>query len=468
MQFLITVSIAMLAGLLMTRLTKLFNLPAVTAYLLAGLVVGPFLLGAIDLSALNLPIDHLGFSKVDFGLVEGTEANAAFEVLSSVALGFIAFAIGNEFRLNELRHIGKQATVIGIFQAIAAAVLVDGALIALHFAIPDMLSLPAAIILGAIATATAPAATLMVVRQYKAKGKLTNLLLPIVALDDAVGLVVFSVSFGIAKAIHSGHTSLISLLLNPVLEVVLSLLLGFVMGYFFTVCERFFHSGSKRMALSITFVLLTVAISMLKFEIGEVHIGFSSLLVCMMLGTVFCNMCDFSADIMERADKWTAPLFVLFFVLSGAELRLDILKNGWIILIGVVYIISRAAGKYFGTMLSAKATGCEPKIQKYLGITLFPQAGVALGMSAIVIQDFPDVGVLVRNIVLFSVLVLELVGPVLTKWALTRSGDIKAKTTEGFDREKFLREQALMEQSAAQPAPEGEQAAADNAPELKV
>ncbi len=446
MQFLITVSIAMLAGLLMTRLTKIFNLPAVTAYLLAGLVIGPFLLGAIDLSALGLPFTHLGFSKADFGLVEGIAANPAYEVISNVALGFIAFAIGNEFRMSDLKAIGKQATVIGILQALAAAVLVDIALIALHFAIPDILTVPAAIILGAIATATAPAATLMVVRQYKAKGKLTDLLLPIVALDDAVGLVVFSVSFGIAKALSIGSVSLVSVLVNPLLEVLLSLLLGFVMGYLFTVCERFFHSGSKRMALSITFVLLTVALSMLKFEIGEVHIGFSSLLVCMMLGTVFCNMCDFSADIMERADKWTAPIFVLFFVLSGAELRLDILASGWIILIGVVYILTRAAGKYFGAMGSAKLTNCDSEIQKYLGITLLPQAGVALGMSAIVIQDFPADGVLVRNIVLFSVLVLELVGPVLTKWALTRSGDIKEKTTEGFDRAKFLQQQAELEQ----------------------
>ncbi len=446
MQFLITVSIAMLAGLLMTRFTKLFNLPAVTAYLLAGLVVGPFVLGALDLSFLGLPFTHLGFSAADFG-IGGGEPNHAFEIVSQVALGFIAFAIGNEFRMSELKHIGKQATVIGILQAVAAAVLVDAALIALHFAMPDVLSLPAAIILGAIATATAPAATLMVVRQYKAKGKLTDLLLPIVALDDAVGLVVFSVSFGIAGAIQSGSISIISVLVNPLLEVFFSLLLGFVMGYLFTVCERFFHSGSKRMALSITFVLLTVALSMLKFEIGELHIGFSSLLVCMMLGTVFCNLCDFSADIMERADKWTAPIFVLFFVLSGAELRLDILANGFVILIGVVYILSRAAGKYFGTMGSARITGCDDSIQKYLGITLLPQAGVALGMSTIVIQKFSDaaVGDLVRNIVLFSVLVLELVGPVLTKWALTRSGDIKEKTTEGFNREKFLAEQAQKE-----------------------
>ena len=330
-------------------------------------------------------------------------------------------------------------------------------MVALHFAIPDILSLPAAIILGAIATATAPAATLMVVRQYKAKGKLTDLLLPIVALDDAVGLVIFSVSFGVAKAIGSGEISLISVLVNPLLEVVLSLLLGFVMGYLFTVCERFFQSGSRRMSISITFVLLTVALSMLHFEIGELEIGFSSLLVCMMLGTVFCNMCDFSADIMDRADKWTAPLFVLFFVLSGAELRLDILSSGFVILIGVVYIISRGLGKYFGAYGSAKLTGCNDKIQKYLGITLLPQAGVALGMSSIVLQTMREDGVLVRNIVLFSVLVLELIGPVLTKWALGRAGEIREKTTEGFNRAEFLQQQNAQEQqeqsAQAQDAP---------------
>jgi hypothetical protein len=187
-------------------------------------------------------------------------------------------------------------------------------------------------------------------------------------------------------------------------------------------------------------VLLTVALSMIKFEIGELHIGFSSLLVCMMLGTVFCNLCDFSADIMDRADKWTAPIFVLFFVLSGAELRLDILASWQVIVIGLIYILSRSAGKYFGSFGSAKLVGCSPEIQKYLGITLLPQAGVALGMSSIVLSQMGEQGVLVRNIVLFAVLVYEIVGPVLTKMALTKSGDIKAKTTEGFDRAKHLAE----------------------------
>jgi len=441
MQILITLSVAMLAGLLLSRLAKLLKLPAVTAYLVAGILVGPFLLGAVDFGFLGLDVNHFGFSKADFGLVEGTEHNDALKIISDVALGFIAFAIGNEFRLSELKHIGKQAMGIGVIQAVVTTLVVDAVLIGLSLVFPELLSPSMAIVLGAIAAATAPAATLMVVRQYKAKGKLTDLLLPIVALDDAVGLVIFSVSYGVARALTSGTISIVSILVNPLLEVVLSLALGFVMGAFFTFCEKLFHSGSKRMSLSITFVLITVAISMLSFEIGDLHIKFSPLLVCMMLGTVFCNLCDFSADIMDRADKWTAPLFVLFFVLSGAELRLDILSSVSVLIIGVVYILARCLGKYFGARWSAKMTGCEPTIQKYLGITLFPQAGVALGMSAIVISTMGDEGVFIRNIVLFAVLVYEIFGPVMTKIALTKAGEIKEKTTEGFNRAHFLANQ---------------------------
>jgi len=289
---------------------------------------------------------------------------------------------------------------------------------------PDKLPLPAAIVLGAIASATAPAATLMVVRQYKSKGPLTDILLPIVALDDAVGLILFAVSFGVAKALISGHLDVISIIIEPILEVVLSLALGFVMGMLFTYFERFFHSRSKRLAMSVTFVLLTVALSMLKFNIFGVHIAFSSLLVCMMLGTVFCNACDFSEELMDRIDRWTAPLFILFFVISGAELELSTFKDILVVCIGLVYILFRSLGKYFGAFFSSKATKCDPNIVKYLGVTLLPQAGVALGM-AIKAEALGEMGVLVANITLFSVLIYELVGPFLTKIALTKAGEIK-------------------------------------------
>lgn len=408
LQTLLSLSVALFAGLILSRLAKLVKLPAVTAYLVAGILIGPYLLG-------SLGIGGLGFTSMS--------NLKTFDLISDVALGFIAFSIGNEFRLAQLKKIGRQATVIGILQACTATLLVDVSLIGLHFAVPDKLPLPSAVILGAVASATAPAATLMVVRQYKSKGPLTDILLPIVALDDAVGLVLFAISFGVAKALMSGRVDLISVILEPVLEVVLSLLLGFVMGLMFSFFERFFHSRSKRLSMSVTFVLLTVALSMLEFEIFGIHISFSSLLVCMMLGTVFCNVCDFSEELMDRIDRWTAPLLILFFVISGAELELGVFKDITVVLIGFVYIIMRSLGKYIGAFGSAKAVKCNPNIVKYLGITLLPQAGVALGMAIKAEQLGPE-GAVVSNITLFSVLIYELVGPFLTKIALMKAGEI--------------------------------------------
>ena len=408
MQTLLSLSIALLVGLLLSRLAKLVKLPAVTAYLVAGILIGPYCLGLLG-------VEGLGFvSHADV---------KSYSIICDVALGFIAFLIGNEFRLSSLKQIGKQATVIGILQAVVTTVIVDVALIALHFAMPKALSLPAAIVLGAVAAATAPAATLMVVRQYKAKGPLTSILLPVVALDDAVGLVIFAISFGIAGAFGSGTVNVVSVLVNPLLEVILSLVLGVVMGFLFNFCERFFHSRSKRLAVSVTFVLFTVSLSMLKFEFGDVHIAFSSLLSCMMLGTVFCNVCDFSEELMDRVDRWTAPLFVLFFVLSGAELELSVFTQWTAVVIGVVYIAARSFGKYIGAFSSAKLTGCDDNIVKYLGITLLPQAGVALGM-AIKAAELGSDGAIVANITLFAVLVYEIVGPMLTKIMLEKAGEI--------------------------------------------
>ena len=408
MEILLTLSVAIFAGLMLSRVAKKLKLPAVTAYLVAGVLIGPFVLGALG-------IEGLGFTS--------HENVKSFGLLSDIALGFIAFAIGNEFRLAQLKKIGKQATVIGILQAVFTTIVVDAALIGVHFAIPDKFPIEAAVVLGAVAAATAPAATLMVVRQYKAKGPVTDVLLPVVALDDAVGLVLFAISFGVAKAISSGTIDMISVIVEPIAEVVMSLLLGFVMGAIFTFCERFFHSRSKRFAMSVAFVLATVGLSKINFEIGRVHIAFSSLLVCMMLGTVFCNMCDFSENLMDRLDRWTAPLFILFFVISGAEFELSIFKDVTIVIIGLVYILSRCVGKYFGARISSQMVKCDPNIIKYLGITLFPQAGVALGM-AIKAEELGDVGIVVANITLFAVLVYELVGPALTKMSLLKAGEI--------------------------------------------
>ena len=408
MATLLSLSISVLVGLLLSRLAKLAKLPAVTAYLVAGILVGPFCLGAFG-------VEGLGFTSL--------EQVDSFSLLCDVALGFIAFSIGNEFRLSQLKQIGKQATIIGIFQAVITTVIVDIALIIFHLLFPQVLSLPAAIVLGAVASATAPAATLMVVKQYKAKGKLTDILLPVVALDDAVGLVLFAVSFGVAKALGAGSPDVISVLVEPLLEVILSLGLGFIMGQLFTFVEQFFHSRSKRLTISIAFVMLTVGLSMIKFHIGPVHCGFSLLLVCMMTGTIFCNICSTSEELMSRIDSWTMPLNILFFVISGAELDLQVVANPITLLVGVIYIASRSLGKYYGSVASCRLTRQTKPITDNLGITLLPQAGVALGM-AMTASTLPG-GDLTRNVVLFSVLIYELVGPALTKRSLLAVGEIQ-------------------------------------------
>ena len=396
MTAILNLAVALLAGLLMTRIFSRWHLPDVTAFLVTGVLIGPFVLG-------RLGIPGLGFASYD--QVE------ALSMISDVAMGFIAFSIGNEFRLSQLKKTGKQAMVIGVLQALAALAFVDIALVIFHFLRPDVLSVPAAITLGAIATATAPATTLMVVRQYKAKGELTDLLLPIVALDDAVGLI----------------------LLSPLIEIVGSLLLGALAGFVLTKLETMFRSNSNRLSLSIAFIFLMVGLSAVDFTVAGVDCGFSPLLVCMMLGTVFCNICPLSDDLMNRADKWSTPMLAVFFVVSGANLRLSVFSQGVLVLIGVVYIIARSAGKYCGARWSAKAVGCDHTVQKYLGIMLLPQEGVALGMC-VSAQALGADGELIRNIILFSVLIYELVGPLATKESLKAAGAITEKPREVLER----------------------------------
>ena len=408
--YLICLAVALVGGLMLTRLTRKIHLPAVTAYLVAGLLLGPYFLGA-------LKVPGLGFNSL--------EQVETLSIITQTALGFIAFTMGNEFRLSQLKATGARAITIGILQAVITTLVVDIVLVVLHFCFPEMISVPCAITLGAIAAATAPAATLMVVRQYKADGPMTRLLMLVVAIDDAVGLLLFSVSYGIATALSNGQVSVLAVVVEPIVEIVLSLGLGSVMGWLLDWVEKFFHSRSKRMTISVAFVLLTVGLSMIKFQIGPVHCGFSLLLVCMMTGTIFCNICDTSEELMSRIESWTTPFNILFFVISGAELDLQVLANPVTILVGVIYIIARSAGKYFGADLSCRLTRQPVPITKNLGITLLPQAGVALGM-ALTAASLAD-GALARNVVLFAVLIYELVGPSLTKRSLLAVGEIDPK-----------------------------------------
>lgn len=414
MNLFLATAIALIAGLLMTRVANRLQLPDVTAYLVTGVLIGPFVLG-------RLGINGLGFVSLD--QVE------SLSFITTAALGFIAFTIGNEFKLSDLKQTGTRILIIGILEGVVTSVVVDIVLLIAHSFLPGTISAAGAITMGAIAAATAPAATLMVVRQYKAKGAVTDVLLPVVALDDAVGLAVFAISFGIAQAMSDGMVDMVSIAVEPAVSIVLSLVLGGVLGEILTRLEAMFHSNRNRMALIVGFVLLTVALAMLEFDIGPVHISFSSLLVCMALGVIFCNRCPLADEMMDKADKWTSPLFALFFILSGAELDLSVFTSAAVVGIGILYILFRCVGKYLGAYLGTTITGCDKNVRKWLGITLFPQAGVALGMSATV-SGWGAEGALIRNIILFGVLVYELFGPIMTKFALTRSGDIQPKSPE--------------------------------------
>ncbi len=423
MDTLLLIAIALFSGLLMTRLFVKFHLPDVTAYLVAGVLIGPCVLGKLG----------VGFTTPDHV--------KSLDVISDVALGFIAFAIGHEFRLSALKQTGKQATIIGILQAVITTAVVDIVLVTLSLT-TNLLPLPVAITLGAIAAATAPAATLMVVRQYKAKGPVTDVLLPVVALDDAVGLVIFAISFGISQSMINGTTNVAALIIEPLAEVVLSLAFGGLVGFLLTILERYFHSHRNRNALIVGSVIVTVAVSQLPIYAGVFTFGFSSLLVCMMLGTVFCNLCPLSEDLMLQADRWSGPAITLFFVLSGAALQFDVFASPAVLVIGLIYIASRSLGKITGAHVSSVLARSPEPVRKYLGITLLPQAGVALGMCATAQKILGGVeGDLIRNIVLFSVLIYELIGPSLTKMALTKAGDIQAIPLEVKTRRKKRLEQ---------------------------
>ena len=379
--------IAMVAGLVLSRVVKKLRLPNVTGYLIAGLLIGPCVLGLVPQAALD-----------------------KLNIITTIALGCIAFSIGGEFKLSSIRSIGKNVIIITLFQSIMAAALVDIVLCACGFNVSE------SIILGAIATATAPAATLMVVRQYKAKGELTNTLLPVVAMDDAVGLIVFAVSSAIADTLASGaQPSVYTMAVAPLIEIALSLLSGGLLGFLISLSMRFFHSRANKMCICIAGVVLGVAVAQ--------QFGLSDLLVCMSVGAVFANLRNDALEIMDVCDGWTPPLFMLFFVISGAELDVGALPT--VGLLGVLYIVVRSFGKYFGAYLGSVVVKASPNIRKYLGITLLPQAGVAIGMAQMVLTQLPQFGARIQAVVLSATLIYELVGPVATKIALTKAGEIQ-------------------------------------------
>lgn len=377
----------MFFGLLLTRPAKKIGLPNVTAYLVAGLIVGPYCLGIIPKNS--------------------TETLGA---VTTAALGFIAFSIGSEFKISDLKLVGARITVITLFESLCAVALVDAALIIAGFPLPLSLTL------GAIAAATAPAATLMVVRQYKAKGPVTSTLLPVVAMDDAVCLIAFAVSSSLSFALASGaELTFRAAVLEPLFEIAMSLLVGFFIGLAATYFIKFFHSRANFLCISAASVLLGVGVAE--------QFNLSSLLLCMMVGATIANMCNKSDKVFDVTDGWTPPLFMLFFVISGAQL--DIAAIPSLGVIGIIYIFVRVIGKCSGAALGAKLTHSEPTVCKYLGVTLLPQAGVAIGMAQLSLSRLPQYGTQIQAVILCATLIYELVGPVLTKRALTAAGEIQ-------------------------------------------
>ncbi|MCR5808443.1 MAG: cation:proton antiporter [Clostridiales bacterium] len=395
------IGFAMIGGLALSRVMKLFNLPNVTGYLIAGLLIGPNLWGLL--------------TNGSFGGLITEEGLKSLNVITTVALGFIAFSIGGEFKLATIKKLGVKIIIITLFQACTTVAFV---MIAMMFVRNDCeFYVSRALLLGAIAAATAPAATLMVVRQYKAKGPVTETLLPVVAFDDAVGLIIFSVCFSLAEVFAAGGSvTAEKVILEPLREIGLSLLIGAAIGAFLSWMCRFFKSRDSRLMLMVCAVILGVGLSQV--------LDLSNLLVCMMIGAVFANMRLDSIHILTHCEKWTPPLFMLFFVISGADLKLSILPK--VGLAGMIYVVVRALGKYTGAFAGAAVTGSERTVRDYLGLTLLPQAGVAIGMAQMVAAS-EELGVVadqVVTVVLFATLVYELTGPIITKAALQGAGEI--------------------------------------------
>lgn len=383
---LFNLSISLILGLLASKVMKAMKMPNVTGYLIIGLLAGPYCLNILSLEVIE-----------------------KFSIIPEIALGFIAFSIGAEFKLSYLKKVGKAPLMIAFAEAFGAVLLVDLVLIIAGYEISF------ALVLGSIAAATAPAATLMVVRQYKAKGPVTNTLLPVVAIDDAVALIIFGISVAISKAITStGADSIASTLLHPIIEIIGALVFGAFLGVVIAFATKWFTGRGNRLSVSIAMILLCISVCNM--------LGFSSLLACMAMSAVYVNLTKVSNKVFELLDRFTPPIFMLFFFISGAELNLAILPSVGII--GILYIIFRVVGKVSGAAIGAKISKSEPVVRKYLGYTLIPQAGVAIGLASVSMSVVPEYGQQIRTIILCATVIYELVGPLATKMALKKAGEI--------------------------------------------
>ena len=420
------IAILLLAALLSTRIVKLLKLPNVTAYIITGIIMGPFVFGVL-------------FNNFSYeGIKTGTIAQCISHIswISTVALGFIAFSIGTSFKTSIIKTVGKRVIVITILESLFASLFVFTGLFLLHIFLPDSVSLILVFTLSAIAAATAPAATLMIIKQYNAKGPLVDTLLPVVALDDASALVLFAILFQIATTFASGESfSLYSMIFKPLIEIALSITFGVVIGLFSSFINRFFKSRNNKLIICIFSIFSALGLWML-FKLPELG-GFelSSLLICMASGAIYTNLCKDSGRTLDIYDRFTAPMYMMFFVISGANLDLTIFFNPeglFVLLIALVYILFRVGGKWLGAFTGSVISKADDNTKKYLGLTLIPQAGVAIGLATSANNTLVSsgnelavtAGGMIIAIVLTSTLVYELFGPLITKFALKKAGEI--------------------------------------------
>lgn len=422
MNQILCIALALFVGLLSSRLMKLLRLPNVTGYLIAGIIFGPFVLGK-----------YIGGWTAE---TSETSLNA-IKWISEIALGFIAFTIGCSFKKDALSRVGKRVIIITISEALGGAIITIGGLFIAYAFLKDQLPISIVLTLGAIACATAPAATLMVIRQYKARGPVVDTLVPVVAFDDAVALIAFAVLFSLSKSLAGGTSvSVMEILVVPLLEIIISIGLGAVLGFLISFGCKFFKSRANRSIMIICGIFIVVGLSMLavskQWKMFGIDFSFSSLLSCMMIGAIFINLRSDAGRVIERIDSITPPLYMLFFVISGASLDITIFASKdalVVIIVALVYIVMRCVGKWTGSYVSSKATHAEPTVQKYLGFTLFPQAGVAIGLATTANQTFSNLGYqkeasLVLAVILTATIVYELIGPVITKISLLKAGEI--------------------------------------------
>ncbi len=427
-----------LVGLLSTRLMRIFHLPNVTGYIVAGILMGPFVFGLIfaDWSSIHQFSDlaNPDYNPIYVYIHGKTGGNDYLNWVSSIALGFIAFSIGSSFKLSAIRSVGKRVLWITVLESGLASTVVILGLLCLHFIFPETVDMPLVLTLGAIAAATAPAATLMVVKQYKAKGPVVSTLLPVVALDDATALIFFAILFQIARTLATGSSfDLYQMLAKPLIEIALSLSIGAILGLIISFANRYFKSRANRISWAIFAIFASVGLYAM-FRLPQMG-GFelSSLLMCMMAGALYCNLAKDANRTFEFMDRFTSPIYMLFFMISGASLDLTVFSKGYlIIVIALVYLLCRVIGKWVGAFLGSEITKAEPTVKKYLGFTLIPQAGVAIGLATTSATLFGEssnpeikaIGATIVAVVLTSTLIYELTGPFITKIALEKAGEI--------------------------------------------